>query len=256
MKVNLTNIKDFIPPILTRFLKTIFSAPQHEKIVLPYFHTCLRTYSQYNEDIIINLVFSNKSKKGFYVDVGANDPVLLNNTRRLYENGWTGINIEPNYNLFNKLQVNRKKDINLNIGVGCNEKEITFYECSIDTISSFDKKTIDENIKKYGGEILSEKKIPVVTLSKIFEKYTAGNSIDFLSIDVEGLDVEVLQSNNWKLYRPSLIMIEYGDDWLAIDGFLKQNSYTLVYRNYVNALFFDNEQMESIKGVPQLSENP
>ena len=81
-----------------------------------------KSYSQYYEDLILYLAFFG-IKKGFYIDIGANDPEIISVTKAFYLNGWNGINIEPLPDKFNSLVKMRPKDINLNIGVG---KEIGY----------------------------------------------------------------------------------------------------------------------------------
>src|SRR5579864_1383027 len=80
------------------------------------------SYSQYKEDLWIDRMLGYK-KNGFYIDIGASDPNYLNNTKKFYEKGWKGLNVEPNPSTFRKLKEDRDRDINLNVGVGLNPGE-------------------------------------------------------------------------------------------------------------------------------------
>lgn len=193
------------------------------------------SYSQYAEDLFIDR-FLNYPKKGFYVDVGANQPNYLNNTKRFYERGWRGINIEPDINNFNLLEKNRSYDINLNIGIGSTENKITFYVCKENTLSTFSKET-SEKLVQEGHEIVEEKEIEVFKLSSIFEKFRV-KQIDFLTIDTEGYDQEVLASNNWDTFRPKVICIE-DNNGNEHDTFFQSKKYKKVGFNGLNSFFAD-----------------
>jgi len=81
-----------------------------------FYRRYLKSSSQYYEDLIIDRLLNHK-KNGIYLDIGANDPDILSNTKRFYDRGWSGVNIEPDTELYNKLLKHRSRDINLNIGI-------------------------------------------------------------------------------------------------------------------------------------------
>ncbi len=166
-----------------------------------------KSYSQFGEDMVLS-TFLNVLKKGFYVDIGAYHPKKFSNTYFFYKRGWRGINIDAKPGSMKLFRKKRKKDINLEIGVSKEEKELDFYISNITTNNTFSKKMADMSISN--GEIL-EKKVVVktITLERILDKYLPKNQkIDFISIDVEGLDMEVLESNNWDKYKPGFILVE------------------------------------------------
>ncbi len=193
------------------------------------------SYSQYAEDLFIDR-FLDYPKKGFYVDIGANQPNYLNNTKRFYEKGWDGINIEPDINNFNLLEKSRLRDINLNIGISNTEGKIVFYICKVNTLSTFSKETA-EKLSREGHEIIEEKKIEVLKLSSVLKKFEV-KQIDFMTIDTEGYDQEVLTSNDWNTFRPKLICIEdnAGNEH---DIFFKAKNYKKVGFNGLNSFFAD-----------------
>ncbi|MHB9129364.1 MAG: FkbM family methyltransferase, partial [Candidatus Humimicrobiaceae bacterium] len=153
-----------------------------------------KSYAQKGEDLVLDN-FSGNKRRGFYVDVGANDPHRFSNTKRFYLRGWTGINIEPDVDNWQKLSSQRKRDINLNIGIGESESSLEFYKFIPHTLSTFSKEEADN----YVGQGYKLEKVVLVEVKKledILAEYCKGD-IDFMSIDTEGFDMQVLKSNNW-----------------------------------------------------------
>ena len=97
------------------------------------------SYAQNFEDVMLARVFGSRTD-GFYVDVGAGDPVNLSVTKWFYDLGWSGINIEPNRSLFKKLSADRSRDVNLECGAGASRKHAQFMEMPIPELSSFDSR--------------------------------------------------------------------------------------------------------------------
>jgi FkbM family methyltransferase len=185
------------------------------KILPTYYFESSRSYSQDGEDMILKALFEQrKGYKGFYVDVGAHHPVRFSNTKFFYKKGWRGINIEPTPSAIKAFQIFRKRDINLNIGIGPKRGELTFYCFNEPALNSFSKEVsekIHQNDSKY--QIIRELPIPVLPLSEVFDQHLPkGQSIDFISIDVEGLDYQVLLSNNWDKYQPEVVLVEENVD--------------------------------------------
>src|SRR6267142_4363248 len=95
------------------------------------------SYAQNFEDVMLNRVFCGRNK-GFYVDVGAADPITLSVTKWFYDLGWSGINIEPHPEFYQRLVAMRPKDVNLNCGAGARRGEAAFFELPVKEWSSFD----------------------------------------------------------------------------------------------------------------------
>ncbi|HNM26087.1 MAG TPA: FkbM family methyltransferase [Saprospiraceae bacterium] len=169
-----------------------------------------KSYSQDGEDIVLQSFFEGqKGYRGFYVDVGAHHPVRFSNTWHFYKNNWRGINIDPTPGSMTPFRLLRRRDVNLEIGIGRVPGELTFYCFNEPALNTFDDTVANERNKKDPYYIIKEVKIPLVPLSDILEKNIVPNqNIDFLSIDVEGLDLEVLKSNNWEKFRPTFVLIE------------------------------------------------
>jgi len=165
-------------------------------------------YSHFGEDAYISSYFRTQ-KVGFYVDVGAHHPKRYSNTALLFEKGWRGINVDPDPYTISLFKRARPSDINLQIGVGVKDGVLNFHRYSDGALNTFsDKRTEKLQEKKWLTEI-SVEKVAVSPLRTILETYLPPKTeIDFLNIDIEGLDVEALQSNNWEKFRPRMIAVE------------------------------------------------
>tara|TARA_Y100000992_G_C21231819_1_gene475890 strand:+ start:39 stop:746 length:708 start_codon:yes stop_codon:yes gene_type:complete len=164
-----------------------------------------KSYAMDGEDIAIDL-FNKKREKGFYVDIGAHHPIQRNNTHLLFKKGWEGINIDVNQfsiELFNFLRPN---DLNLQIAVSDKDGEISFfYQKEFSQLNTTDREIAKENFQ---GKFL-EKKVKCQTIQNLLDNSKYKNKkIDFLNIDVEGAEIKVLNTLNFKIYDPSLICIE------------------------------------------------
>lgn len=200
----------------------------------------LISYSQYREDLVIDALFKHKSD-GFYVDIGANDPEVLSNTKLFYGRGWRGINVEPEPNLHAKLCSQRTRDINIKAGVGPKPGIMTFYRMSADTLSSFNKQAALQAGKLYGGTLISEEQTHIVTLKELLTQHLNGRKIDFMSVDAEGYDLAVLESNDWSRFRPSVIIVEINVGGSDIIAFLQKQDYVLIFDNFTNGIFLAGE---------------
>lgn len=164
------------------------------------------SYSQFGEDAILQKLIRRTS--GFYVDIGAYHPIKFSNTYSLYRMGWRGINIDalPNsMSLFKRL---RPRDINVEIGIGNSEKPAHFYIFKEPAFNTFSQDAYQQYVEK-GIPFIKSVEVQTSTLASILDKYLPPQQhIDIMSIDVEGLDLQVLQSNNWDIYKPDYIAIE------------------------------------------------
>jgi FkbM family methyltransferase len=166
-----------------------------------------KSYSQEGEDMILRRILGDK-KNGFYIDVGAHHPKRFSNTYLFYKKGWSGINIDAAPGSMAPFKKARTRDINLELAIAKDRRELTFYIFNEPALNSFDEKLSYSRINdKF--HIIEQRTILTQTLEEILrENISPNQKIDFLSTDVEGLDLEVLQSNNWNMFRPEYILVE------------------------------------------------
>lgn len=239
------NIKLFKEKLKIYGIKKSIQYGISETVGRLYKETVQKSYSQQGEDLIIDKLLNYK-KKGTYIDIGAFDPVRLSNTKRFYEKGWKGVNIEPDYNNYLKFVKLRPNDINLNIGISNKKDILKFFRFNVDTLSTFSKQEA-EKYKKQGYKLLETIDVEVRTLSSIFSDVLKTNKIDFLSVDTEGYDLEVLKSNDWNKYRPKIVCVETlihsvnNEKMISKDiiEFLKQKGYKEVADTGINTIFLD-----------------
>ena len=164
-------------------------------------------FSQEGEDIVFWKII-NSQPKGFYVDVGAHHPQRLSNTHLLYLKGWRGINIDPlpgSKNIFDKI---RPHDLNIECGISSRQGKLMYYKFEEPLLNTFSENLMLEYISK-GNIMVDSQQINTFTLSSILnEQLPVGMKIDLLTVDVEGLDIEVLMSNDWAKFRPQYIIVE------------------------------------------------
>ncbi len=167
-------------------------------------------HSQDGEDIILNSLMNDpmNTHKGFYIDIGAHHPIIYSNTQNFYEKGWTGINIDArpgSMELFNKV---RPKDINLEIGISDTGEELLYYSFEHSVFNSFDQKVSEERIKE-GIAFLKTIPIKTQTINKILEENVPPNKkIDFITMDVEGFELSILEKFDFEKYSPHFFLIE------------------------------------------------
>lgn len=187
------------------------------------------SYSGDGEDKFLMNYFKNK-KNGFYVDIGAHDPLYLSNTYIFYKKGWRGINIDPTPGIMVKFNKIRPNDINLEIPIS-DKKEILKFNLN---------KEPSHNSFLNSVNVLDIKEVETFTLNEIFDKYIKSDiNIDFISIDTEGFDYKVLTSFDINKYRPNVIIIENEDK--KIDSYLSKNEYVKLFKSRYNLIYKDNK---------------
>lgn len=200
----------------------------------------LISYAQNFEDVILNRVFKGK-KEGFYIDIGACFPDSASVTKCFYDMGWFGINVEPHPQAFFKLSNSRLRDINLNLAIAEQECELVFYEGdSIGETSAIKKADEQKSFT-----------VTAITLGALCAEYVK-TEIDFLKIDVEGYEYQVLTGGDWQRYRPKVIVCEVTEPWsnkkrpdaIRIEKFLANHSYHFVYFDGLNDYYVAKECSE------------
>jgi FkbM family methyltransferase len=206
------------------------------------------SYSQEGEDLFLKRFFADK-KEGFFIDVGAHHPKRFSNTYIFYQKGWRGINIDAMPNSMKAFDEIRKEDINLEIGISSEtNQELTYHILSEPALNTFSEEIVAGHLSMAKVVVKEKIKIPVQTLKQVLDIHLLQDQkIDFMSVDVEGLDLNVLQSNDWETYRPTILVVEslgMFDVEVCLQSelvlFLKSVRYKLIAKT-VNDLFFQAE---------------
>ena len=199
-------------------------------------------YSQEGEDVLLGRIFGDQST-GFYVDVGAHHPKRFSNTYFFYKRGWRGINIDALPGSMKVFQKLRPRDINLEIAISEKEQILTYYMFNEPALNCFSK-TISTKRQTDEYQIVNTIDVSSFPLSKILNEHVPfEQKIDFLSVDVEGLDLQVLESNDWDKFRPKVILVEIIDGSLnslmdkPIYQFLVSKGYSLFAKLVYTCIF-------------------
>ena len=163
------------------------------------------SYAQNGEDVILARALG-ATENGFYVDVGAASPTEATVTRHFYEAGWHGINLEPVPGWAAALRALRPRDVTIEAAAGAAAGEIVFYEVLDDAALSTGDGESADRLRRDGHE-LREVRVPVVTLDAVLEEH-GPERIDFLKIDVEGAEADVLAGIDLRRFRPRVVLVE------------------------------------------------
>lgn len=166
------------------------------------------SYGQEGEDLVLLRLFE-RQRRGFFVDVGAHHPMRFSNTWLFYQRGWEGINLEPNPQAVQLFQKWRPRDVSLAMGIGEKAGTIRYFEFDEPALNTYDEQLAAQRQQRDGYRLAGVTLRDVRRLDDVLaEHLPAGRAIDFLSIDVEGLDLQVLRSNDWNRFRPGCLLIE------------------------------------------------
>ena len=200
--------------------------------------------SQYGQETFVNYII-NKKDCGYYVDVGASNGILCSNTLILEQNGWNGICIEPIPTQYKKLIKNRPNSINVNLSISDSTNNFKFveflddrseYSGQLNTIR--DEKLLD----KFKHKIVEVK---VETLNNLLIENNAPNFIDYIDIDVEGHELNVLQSIDYSKFSFNIIGVETNprlENFYKIKKFLENKGYSLIAQLGSDAMFVKNNK--------------
>ena len=199
-----------------------------------------KTYSLFGEDLAALKFFKNE-KKGFYVDIGCYHPTHINNTYLLYKKGWNGINIDVSQFSIDLFKFMRPDDLNYKCAVSETKKKVNlYYQKEYSQLISINILTA----KKFIKGRLKKKIINSFSLEEILSwgKYK-DYEIDFLDVDVEGADLQVLKGLNFSKRKPKLICVEIHQKNFKkhkIYRFLIKKKYKLIWQESFSFLFKRN----------------
>jgi FkbM family methyltransferase len=204
-----------------------------------------RSWSQHGEDVLIDRLLGHP-RAGFYVDVGAYDPARFSNTARFYRRGWRGINVEPNPARFRRVAAARPRDVNVNLGLGREAGERSFYLLEPETLSTFSAEEASHLVAQGAARLVEERTLTIETLAGILRRHGAPAAPELLSVDVEGLELEVLEGGDWERYRPRVVCVEAveyggrpGPPEGPVHAFLVDIGYRAAHTTALNRLYVE-----------------
>lgn len=208
------------------------------------------SYSQAGEDAIVRfLFFDKKMNRITYLDIGTNIPDDNNNTYLFYQTGSRGVCVEADETMIKQIKKTRPEDTVLNYGVSIgDEQSADFYIFDVKGLNTFDKEEAERRVAYGTYKIEKVVNVKLIAINKLikdyFDKYP-----DFLSIDIEGLDLEVLKSLDYTTYPVPVICVEtcqYSENHIrpkdkSIAEFLCGKGYEVYADTYINTIFVNKE---------------
>jgi hypothetical protein len=211
------------------------------------------SYSQAGEDVVAAYFFGHfKIRDITYLDIGAWEPILINNTYHFYELGHRGVLVEPNVDMSEKLRATRPGDTVLVAGIGFGPpgaKELAdYYVMTNPSWSTFDKAEAEHQVQATKGRIAVKevRKMPLLNINDVMAEHFKGKAPTYVSIDAEGLHFRILKSIDFERFRPPLICIETlisGESRTIaeIPEFMTAKGYVARGGSFVNTIFVDSK---------------
>jgi FkbM family methyltransferase len=205
------------------------------------------SFAQQGEDLAVMSLFETlRVARPSYIDIGAYDPVIGNNTYLAYLMGSKGVLVEPNPALTMRLKQVRPRDTVLNVGIGVtDQKSADYYVMAFDQENTFSKEHADELVRLRGPSALKKViQLPLVNINSVLRD-NFDKAPDFFSIDVEGMDLEILRAMDYGRFRPKVFCVETseletGALEMDIVNFLKDKHYSVRGGSFVNSIFVDD----------------
>jgi len=204
------------------------------------------SYAQNGEDVML-LRALRHVENGFYIDVGAQDPIEDSVTKAFYDRGWRGINLDPVDHWYQKLLQDRPRDINLRVAASDHRGSMHLYEVADTGLSTADSSFAAQYLSS--GRTVAEYEVECRTLDEICEEHHVGD-IHFLKIDVEGVEAVVLGGLSLDRIRPWIIVVEamlpnsQTPAWADWDPLLVGHRYGCVYEDGLNRFYLADERSE------------
>ena len=205
-----------------------------------------KSWSQCGEDLILRFLFDlMKIARPSYIDIGAHHPWYYNNTYLFYRQGACGVNVEPDPSLHARLRRGRRRDVNLNMGIGPREAELDLYVMSTRTLNTFSASEARRYVEEHGLRIVDTQHVKVQTFAHAVDTHM-GRTPDLVSIDVEGWDLDILRSIDFSRYRPHVFCVETisyaegdgsGVKSPEIHALMLENGYKLYADTYINSIY-------------------
>lgn len=217
-----------------------------------------RTWAQSGEDVIVAFILDHELhvQSPTYLDIGAHHPTYLSNTYLFYERGCRGVLVEPDPVLFEVIARERKRDVCLNIGIGLGvARDAELFVMSTPTLNTFVREEAERIAEAGVHRIERVVRVPLVPANAILAEHFE-RAPDLLSLDVEGLDLEILRSIDFERFRPTVICVEtitYEDDGSGhkipeIPAFLSARGYRVYADTYINTILVDDAAWRKRRG--------
>ncbi len=180
-------------------------------------------YSQWGEDLFINKFFKNK-RDGIYLDIGCFHPVMYSNTCLLHRKGWRGINIDINPTSIDLFNIVRPNDTNLCTTIN-ETKEIfeVYYDDPFSPVNTLDKQFYDK-LENKSNKDTKKLRVESKSMKEILDISKIDENIDFINLDVEGMDYKILRNIDLNQLKPKLISVETHN----VDGTKSNNFESIV----------------------------
>jgi FkbM family methyltransferase len=204
------------------------------------------SYAQNYEDVMLFRALRH-IEEGFYIDVGAQDPVADSVTKAFYERGWHGINIEPAQHWHERLVADRPRDINLRLAASDHRGTLRFYDVAGTGLSTTQESIAAQNSE--AGRQVAQCEVECRTLDEICAEY-AVEQVNFLKVDVEGAESAVLRGMPFDRIRPWIIVVEAilpisrTPAWQEWQPLLDAHGYACVYEDGLNRFYLSSEHPE------------
>lgn len=221
----------------------------------PFRKNYKKSYSQCGEDLIVDFIFNALDiKKPSYLDIGAHDPTYLNNTYLFYEKGCRGVNVEPDPFLYNRFAAKRRNDVNLNIGIARETGSLDFYIMSSKTLNTFSAEEA-KRYENYGRQKIEKVvKTEVRNVNEIIRSHFSPRP-NFISLDIEGMEMEVLESLDFGKFSPEVFCVEtlsYTEDkserkLSEIAELICGKGFFVYADTYINTIFVDKKSWSGRK---------
>lgn len=211
------------------------------------------SYSQCGEDLIVDFVLRGMLgvETPHYLDIGAHDPVVLNNTYGFYRRGSRGVCVEPNPKLGDKIRAQRPRDRLVNAGVAAESGSATYFEMDVDTLNTFSS----SEAQRYAAEghaIIAERQLPLRAINDVLS-HACERCPDMLSLDIEAGELEILQAWDFARFRPKVMCVETltyakqrrGEKVTEVIELICSQGYWVYADTFINTIFIDEQAWRS-----------